>query len=248
MQDKHDYQLIGDQADVENPLSEKMPFRAEMRLGFIRKVYGILSFQLLFTILMCTLSIGSPTFLQFQMEHFWLFIIALLVTICLPCSILCFDNLLKRVPDNYIFLSVFTLCESYIVSVLCGITNTRVVIMAAIMTFAISFSLTLYAITTKTDFTFSGALLFILGTALLMFSIFAIFTQNKVIHIVISTLWMILLGIYLVYDTQLIVGNQANLLSEDDYILASFMLYVDIIAIFIQLLKLIGLLAGDSQY
>lgn len=245
---KSDYHLIEDQ-DYERghvPESKELSFNTKLRLGFIRKVYGILSVQLLFTLVLSTLSMVSHTFYTFQRDNFWLMAIAMIGVICLPCATLCFDNLLRRHPDNYIFLGVFTFCEAYLVGFICGSTNPRLVLMAVCMTFSIVLALTLYACTTKSDFTMSGAMLFILCSALLMFSIFAIFTTNKIIHILLSTLWIILLGFYLIYDTQLILGNHERKISEDDYILASFMLYVDIITMFIEILRLLGLLSNDQ--
>ena len=35
------------------------------RMGFIRKVYLILSSQLLMTVIICAISMGSPSFLKF---------------------------------------------------------------------------------------------------------------------------------------------------------------------------------------
>jgi len=104
------------------------------------------------------------------------------------------------VPTNYIILSVFTFCEAYLVSISCGLANPRLVVMAALMTLAITLSLTLYACTTKSDITMMGSTLFILGMALLMISLFAMFTNNNMVHILISGLTVVLYGFYLIYD------------------------------------------------
>jgi hypothetical protein len=45
--------------------------------------------------------------------------------------------------------------------------------MAAVMTLALTISLTIYAFTTKTDYTYLGATLFILACGLIMFGMFA---------------------------------------------------------------------------
>ena len=93
--------------------------------------------------------------------------------------------------------------------------------------------------TTKTDFTTQGGLFFILGCALFMFSIFGLFTNNKIFHIILCVAGIILFGLYLLYDTQLIMGNKDNELEIDDYILGAFMLYTDIIYIFIKILEIL---------
>ena len=47
-------------------------------------------------------------------------------------------------------------------------------------------------------------------------------------------------GIYLIVDTQLIMGGKQVELAIDEYILAAMLLYIDIIQIFLYLLRLLG--------
>ena len=156
----------------------------------------------------------------------------LIVTCCSPKQ-------LQIVPRNYIILLIFTLCEGYIVSVICAMSNPRLVFMAALMTLAMTVALTLYAFTTKTDFTVCGGMFFIIGAAFFMFSLFAMFTKNNLLHIILSALGCILYGIYIIYDTQLIMGGKSQEISYDDYILGALLLYTDIIGLFLQLLELL---------
>lgn len=46
-------------------------------------------------------------------------------------------------------------------------------------------------------------------------------------------------GIYLIYDTQLIVGGKSHELSVDDYIVGALNLYIDIISIFLDILSIL---------
>lgn len=48
------------------------------------------------------------------------------------------------------------------------------------------------------------------------------------------------MGIYIIYDTQLIVGNKENKYTIDDYIFAAMALYIDIIRMFIYILRILG--------
>lgn len=211
----------------------------QMRLGFIRKTYGILLFQIAVTFSMCVVSIVSPSFSKFQIDspgYFWL---ALIGTLILSICIFCFRSLARKVPTNYILLVSFTLCEAYLVSAICGMTNPRIVIMAAAMTCGVVSALTIYACTTKTDFTIFGSMMFVISFVMILFGIFAIFSQNKLLHIIFSSLGVIAFSIYLVYDTQLIVGNQENKLEIDDYIIGAMMLYIDIINLFLHILSLL---------
>jgi FtsH-binding integral membrane protein len=218
---------------------DKMNIESKLRLGFIRKVYGILSIQLLITTFLCIISMSSPTFSKFQVKNSWLSIVCALASIAIMFVICCFREVGRKVPTNYILLFVFTGCEAYVVSYICGVTNPRLVIMAAAMTCGITIALTLYAFTTKSDFTIYGSLLFVLGCIFLLFSIFAYFTQNKIFHIILSCVGVLLFSFYLIYDTQLLLGSKENSLEMDEYIFAAIMLYLDIINLFIYILKIL---------
>jgi FtsH-binding integral membrane protein len=171
----YDYhKLEDDKNTIGNSILNEVRIDQAIRLGFIRKVYGILSAQMLLTTFMCFLSMFSNSFLRFQIENIWLIYIAMICTLILPCLIFCYEDLFRKVPTNYVILGVFTLFESYIVGFICGVTNPRVVFMAAFMTLAMVIGLTLYAMTTKTDITMQGGALFIIGMAILLMAIFAL--------------------------------------------------------------------------
>jgi FtsH-binding integral membrane protein len=219
--------------------------QTQMRLGFIRKVLGILGSQIFLTVLFCLLSMSSRSFLEFQMKNMAIFFICLIGSIVIPICLICFNSALRKVPHNYILLFTFTFFESYIVSFICGMSNPKLVFMAACMTFGMVLTLALYAFYTKTDFSTKGGALFIFGCAFLMLSIFGLFTQNKIFHIILCSIGIVMFGFYIVYDLQLIIGNKSNMLETDEYILAAFMLYTDIIGMFLEILKLLQLLSDN---
>ena len=209
---------------------------ANTRLGFIQKVYGLLTCQLLFTVLMCIISMTSKSFLNFQVENYGLFIFFIVFNIVIIFTLICFPNTSRLVPYNYILLFLFTFSESWIISTLTGLTDPKIVFMAAVMTLGITVSLTVY-----------GGMMYILGMALLLFGIFAMFTENKIISVIICIISVIILGIYLIYDTQLIIGNRKHGLEIDDYIIGALMLYVDIVTLFMELMELIRYLGGGND-
>jgi protein lifeguard len=219
--------------------SQKMNLELNMRLGFIRKVYGILSVQLLITTFLCIISMTNHSFAKFQMNNTWVIWLCAIGAIISMLVLSCFRDLARKVPTNYILLLTFTAFESYLVSAMCAITSPRLVLMAAAMTCGVTIALTMYACTTKSDFTICGSLLFVLGMILLLFSIFAIFTHNKIFHVIISCFGVLLFSFYLIYDTQLLLGTKENSIEMDDYIYAALMLYLDIINLFIYILKLL---------
>lgn len=63
---------------------------------------------------------------------------------------------------------------------------------------------------------------------------------------ILALIGVILFSIYIIYDTQLIIGNKSEMIEVDDYILGAFMLYTDIINLFIELLKIISYFYDSS--
>ena len=55
---------------------------------------------------------------------------------------------------------------------------------------------------------------------------------------------VLIYSIYLIYDTQLIMGNVGIQYNIDDYCFAALNLYIDIIYLFLKLLQLIAALKG----
>lgn len=225
---------------LKNDLNPSSPFNP--RIGFIRKVYGVLCCQLLITILFCLAAMYSSSYASFMFSTagFALLICAVVMTLFIIIALFCFINNARTVPTNYILLFSFTICEAYIVSYSCAVSAREIVFMAAVMTLGITVALTIYAMFTKTDFTYCGGALFIFGMCFLLVGIFLLFTNNAVLHVIYSAIGVCFYGIYLIYDTQLIMGNKAHQLSIDDYILGALLLYLDIILIFLYLLELLN--------
>jgi len=53
-----------------------------------------------------------------------------------------------------------------------------------------------------------------------------------------------LFSVYLIYDTQLILGEFGRKISVDDYVFAAIALYLDIIRLFVYILNLVGRARG----
>ena len=213
----------------------------EDRMGFIRKVYSILAIQLTFTAVF--------TFAVMLAEKAMLPILAspavsmffIPTYIASICALVC-CGMDKRFPINYILLAVFTFCVSWIVSLTCLRYSITSVVQAASLTAGVTVALSLYAITTKSDFTICGPLVFIMGFVFAITSLFLMLAWGPASHLFMSAFGVILFSFYIIYDTQVIIGgkNRKNVLTVDDYILASVTLYLDIINLFLYILSMIG--------
>ena len=164
-----------------------------------------------------------------------------LISVCVECAIICCKTAARKVPLNFILLSIFTACQAFYFAMFTTLYTQSSVLMAAGMTAGMTVALTIYACTTKTDFTVCGGLFFTLTIGLLMLMIFSVFMSFAAWwHPVVSSILVVFYGLYLIYDTQLIAGGGQHELSHDDYIIGALIIYVDIMMIFLELLSLFG--------
>jgi FtsH-binding integral membrane protein len=237
--------------DVENQkenLDSDVPVDYLIRRGFIIKTYGILLTQLIITGVFICLSfvpsvndfIKSDDFARgpFFITFLILFLI-ITITVCIMFS--CVRDTARKFPINYILLFAFTLSMSFYCLIFCAFFDPQDVIAAAILTIAATIGLTVYAIRTKDDFSYLGGLLF-------CFMFLSIFTIGFYFWIRATIFWLALgvlvYSLYIIYDTQLIMGNVGIEYSIDDYCFAALNLYIDIIYLFLRILQIIAMLKG----
>ncbi|KAL6191086.1 hypothetical protein ACLB2K_037478 [Fragaria x ananassa] len=208
----------------------------QLRWGFIRKVYGILSAQLLLTTAISFVTVlytpvndllkGSPGLLMF---------FAFLPLVLLwPLHVY-----QQRHPLNFVFLGLFTLSLSVTVGVAVANTDGAIVLEALILTSGVVASLTAYTFWASKkgkDFSFLGPVLFTGLMVLLLTSFMQMFfplgpTSNAVI----GAAGAILFSGYIVYDTE----NLIKRFTYDEYIWASITLYLDILNLFLTILRML---------
>ncbi|XP_036317548.1 protein lifeguard 1-like [Rhagoletis pomonella] len=161
--------------------------------------------------------------------------------VCMACC----ESVRRKTPLNFIFLFLFTLAESFLLGVTATYYASSEVMLAVGITAAVCLALTLFAFQTKWDFTMCGGVLLVAIVVFLIFGIVAIFIPGKVITLVYSSLGALLFSIYLVYDTQLMMGGKHKYaISPEEYIFAALNLYLDIINIFMYILAIIGASRG----
>ncbi|CAK67839.1 unnamed protein product (macronuclear) [Paramecium tetraurelia] len=230
---------------------------SDIRAGFIVKVYAIMSFQLSITFLLILASyyfqnvrnaIINTSTIQYTPLTIFCFVIALVIEV----AIFCCRKVARKVPLNYILLTIFTLCFSTVVAAPCIIcfellsNGVQLVIIAASITVAITIMLTIYAWRTKTDYSAAGHFCFVLSMSVLIMCIIGLFVRNIWFHLFICTLCIIIYGGYIIFDTQLIIGNHSNYLTIDDYIIAAMLLYVDIVILFLRILEILMIIFGKT--
>lgn len=212
----------------------------KMRNGFICKVYGIIGYQIILTSIVVILALLSKTIQSFMVKHIGFYYFCLLISLVCLLLPICSPQFYQKVPTNYIILTIFTLSYSWMIAtVTCFYTPTSV-ITSLFLTFITVLALTIYAWNTKSDFTICGGTLFVALVLLFFCSIIYIFIPIPLLHLLITYGGLILFCIYLIYDTQLLIGSGRVSFSEDDYILAAINIYLDIIILFLKILSIFG--------
>lgn len=216
-----------------------------IRHGFIRKVFGILTVQLMITCAICAPFVMYNEVVREHMTStsFSVALVAVsIMTIAAICYMSCKPEAARKYPTNYILLAVITVG----MGITTGVTTTRFdpisVIGVAALTGGIVFCLMLFAMQTKFDFTGFGPYLFAGLIFLTLFGIVLIFVQSETGRLIRAIIGALLFSMYIIYDTQLIVGgkNRKHQMSIDDYVFGALMLYMDIINLFLYLLELFG--------
>lgn len=157
------------------------------------------------------------------------------------CTILCCRSVARKVPVNYMILAFFTACQAFFFSWVCTQYSTESAILAAGMTLFMTISLTIYAYCAKTDFTVCGSLFFVLSIGMIMLALFSMLISfNTWWHPMMAAISVVIYGLYLIFDTQMIAGGRSHEISMDDYVLGALLLYVDIMMLFLELLRLFG--------
>ena len=149
----------------------------------------------------------------------------------------------KKAPTNFYLLLGFTACETYMVGGITAQYDPNIVIMAGLATALVTIALTIYAFRTKVEIQFFMAMTFVIYLAMFPLFIIGLIMQSKVLYIVYCCLGLLFYSIYLIIDTMMIVGGKSANgyeLDMDEYIMGALMLYIDIIMIFIYILRILG--------
>ncbi|CAG9782722.1 unnamed protein product [Diatraea saccharalis] len=205
----------------------------EIRLAFIRKVYGLLSVQLLATVAIASVFMLVKPIQSFIHENQWMVMIAFLLSI-----VTLFALIAKRreSPANLYLLAAFTIVQAYSIGVVVSFCNTLVVLQALAVTFSVVLGLTLYTLNTKRDFSFIGYGLVAGLCVLIVGGILQLFIQSSAFEIALSFAGAVFFSLFLVFDTQQMMTQ----LSPEEYILATINLYMDILNLFLYILRILN--------
>eukprot|EP00055_Hartaetosiga_balthica_P005400 m.15779 g.15779 ORF g.15779 m.15779 type:complete len:256 (+) comp4523_c0_seq1:61-828(+) len=206
----------------------------EIRMGFLRKVYGIVAAQLTLTTIFSVIASLSPTAKAFVQTNESLLTISMLGSFA---SLISLFFLRKSYPSNFLLLSIFTFFESYLVAAIVTFYEGESVLQAFVLTACVVVGLTMYTFQTKRDFTIMHtflvtALWMLIGLGFIM----AVFPPSELVSLVYGFVGAAVFSLFIIVDTQLLLKKRR----VDEYIMCAIDLYLDIINLFLEILKIVG--------
>ncbi|KAL4925166.1 Bax inhibitor-1 family protein [Aspergillus undulatus] len=205
-----------------------------VRMQFIRKVYSILTVQLLVTTAMSTISFFSDSYRTWIRANTWLMLVS--VFGALGFMLVTYWKR-KSYPANLLFLSGFTILEGYSISVVTSYYESRIVLQALIITAGLFIGLTLFACQTKYDFTNWMPYLFGALWFLILFGFVSVFVPyNSTVELIYGGLAALIFSGYILVDTQLIMRHY----HVEEEIAASISLYLDVLNLFLAILRVLN--------
>lgn len=143
---------------------------------------------------------------------------------------------------NYVILLAATVCQGYILSLTCNSYTPECVFMVFIVTSATFTGMTLYGLCAKKDVAVRKSILsgviaggLALGFVLVEFSS----DTGAIIYLALSCLGIFIALTFVVVDTQMMLKEKRYGIGAEDYIVATLMLFVDFLNMFVHVGKII---------
>ncbi|XP_004864658.1 protein lifeguard 3 [Heterocephalus glaber] len=216
----------------------------KVRHTFIRKVYSIISVQLLITVAIIAIFTFVEPVGEFVRRNSAVYYVSYVFFIVTYLILACCQGPRRRFPWNIILLTIFTLALGFMTGTISSTYETKAVIIAMIITAVVSISVTIFCFQTKVDFTSCAGLFCVLGIVLMVTGIVTTivlcFKYIYWLHMVYAAIGAICFTLFLAYDTQLVLGNRKHTISPEDYITGALQIYTDIVYIFTFVLQLVG--------
>ena len=202
---------------------------------FVMKVYSILAIQFTITIFFVSLSFYSEKFQNFVKNYKSVYFLSTILSLITYIYPLFYTKFLKSFPLNYVYLLLFTISSDFVLCRLIIKYKPTIILIALCLSIITIITLSIYAYYSKTDFTILGGNFFVTLNLFMISSCLRILFGIEYSKLIINGCCLIVFSTYIIYDTQLILGNQREKFNNNDCVLAAMCLYIDIINLFIEM-------------
>jgi FtsH-binding integral membrane protein len=212
--------------------------RAVVRTGsdratLVRRTYTVVLASVLVTIAGAAFGLSQPAIRDAAWQH------PFIAFLCVLAPLLMVTRVRQSVPASLGFVGLFTFAEGVAISPALYMYDRMqpgILPQAAILTLGTFGVLTAYAFVSRRDFSAWGSF-FITGLWVLIGTMFLnYFFGNATGSLWLAAIGMVIFSGLLVYDT----WKLRNVYGPDDYILAAVQIYLDLLNLFMFLLRLLG--------
>lgn len=203
-----------------------------IRMDFLRKVYTILSLQIIVTTVISAVFMLCDPIKSFVHSSPALVLVSAVGSLILLLALAVYRH---QHPINLYLLFGFTLLESLSVATAVTFYDYTIVLQAFVLTSAVFLGLTAYTCQSKRDFSKLGASLFAGLWILIIAGFLRLFFYNDTMELVFAGAGALLFCGFIIFDTHLLMHK----LSPEEHVLASINLYLDIINLFLHILRIL---------
>uniref|UniRef100_A0A3B4ZSW3 Transmembrane BAX inhibitor motif containing 4 n=1 Tax=Stegastes partitus TaxID=144197 RepID=A0A3B4ZSW3_9TELE len=199
----------------------------QIRMDFLRKVYTLLSLQIILTTATSALFMFSQSIKDFVHGSPAVVLVSALLSLVLLLALAVYRH---QHPVNLYLLLVFTCLFSTVTFY-----EYSTILQALFLTCAVFTGLTAYTFQSKRDLSKMGAWLFACLWILVIAGFMRFFFNSDSTELVLSGAGALVFCGFIIYDTSLLMKQ----LSPEEHILASINLYLDIVNLFLHILRVL---------
>ncbi|CAK6977621.1 protein lifeguard 4 [Scomber scombrus] len=203
----------------------------QIRMDFLKKVYTLLSLQIILTTAISALFMFCQTIKEFVHASPAVVLVSALGSLVLLLALAMYRH---QHPVNLYLLLVFIVLTAVFLSTV-TFYEYFTVLQALFLTCAVFVGLTAYTFQSKRDFSKMGAGLFALLWILIIASFMRFFFNSDSTELVLAGVGALVFCGFIIYDTSLLMKQ----LSPEEHILASINLYLDIVNLFLHILRVL---------
>ena len=205
----------------------------EERATLVRRTYTLVFVSVLVTVFGASFGLSQPALMQWVSQHPFLSIIGVFAPLLMA------TRTRQQFPANIGFVLLFTFVEGIFLSpilYLYGRTQPGLISEAAVLTISAFGILTLYAFVSRRDFSAWGSFL-ITGLWVLIATMFiSFFFHSETTQIWLASVTVMIFSGLLIFDT----WRLRNVYGPDDYVGAAVNIYLDLLNMFLAILRILG--------
>jgi len=206
----------------------------EERATLVRRTYGLVFLSVVVTILGSAFAMTQRGLMDAVLQH------PFIMLLCLFAPLIMAQRAARDFPKNLILTFLFTFIEGIYIAPFLDLANRvapGVVGQAALLTFAAFGVLSLYAVTSRRDFSAWGSFFMVGLVVLIVASIINAFVGSAAGGLWIAAVGVMIFSGLLVFDTWRLL--RSGMYGQDDYVLAAVAIYLDLLNMFLFILTLL---------